>query len=357
MQMPSLGPHVASPPPIRRRPLGRTSLTVSELGLGGAAIGNLYAPVDDASCRRALEAAWDAGLRLFDTAPYYGFGLSERRLGDALRCSPRDAYVVSTKVGRILRPVPRHSGDAERHGFCSPMPFEPAFDYSYDGIMRSHEASLHRLGLAYVDVLLVHDLGRLTHGAEHERHLSDFLGGGVRALEELRATGRIRAVGLGVNEWLICAQVMDQVRIDCVLLAGRYTLLEQEPAANFLPRCVAEGTSVVVGGAYNSGILATGTRSSGPLYFDYAPAPPSIIERVKALEAVCDAHQVPLAAAALQFPLAHPAVAAVIVGAASEERVTQGVAAYYHPIDPALWRDMKAEGLIHPLAPIPGDQS
>jgi D-threo-aldose 1-dehydrogenase len=332
-------------------------LTVSELGLGGAAIGNLYVPVDDASSRRALEAAWEAGLRLFDTAPYYGFGLSERRLGDALRGLPRSAYVLSTKVGRILRPAPGHSGEAERYGFCSPMPFEPAFDYSYDGIMRSHEASLHRLGLARVDVLLVHDLGTLTHGADHERHLSDFLGGGVRALEELRAAGRIAAVGLGVNEWQICAQVMDHVRIDCVLLAGRYTLLEQEPVAKFLPRCTAEGTSVIVGGAYNSGILATGTRSGGPLHFDYAPAPPRIIERVKALEAVCDAHRVPLAAAALQFPLAHPAVAAVVIGAASAERVAQGVAAYHNPIEPTLWRDLKAAGLLHPLSPIQGHQT
>jgi D-threo-aldose 1-dehydrogenase len=341
---------------IEKRPLGRSGLSVSELGLGGAAIGNLYSPVDDASSRQTLDAAWGAGLRLFDTAPYYGFGLSERRLGDALRERPRDAYVLSTKVGRILRPAPEHSGDAERYGFRSPMPFEPAFDYSYDGVMRSYEASLQRLGLASIDVLLVHDLGALTHGAGNAAHLSAFLGGGYRALDELRAGGRIRAIGLGVNEWQICEQVMDHIHLDCVLLAGRYTLLEQEPVATFLPRCMAEGTGIIVGGAYNSGILATGTRSGGPLYFDYAPASLRTVERVQALERICEAHGVPLAAAALQFPLAHPAVAAVVIGAGSAERVAQGVAAYRHPIEPSLWKDLKASGLLHPLCPIPGAQ-
>lgn len=336
---------------IAKRFLGRSGLEVSELGLGGAGIGNLYAPVDDASSQQTVDVAWEAGLRLFDTAPYYGFGLSERRLGDALRARPRDAYVLSTKVGRTLRPARDHSGVAERYGFCSPMPFEPVFDYSYDGVMRSYEASLHRLGLANIDVLLVHDLGALTHGAGNPAHLTAFLEGGHRALEELRATGRIRAIGLGVNEWQICEQVMDHIRLDCVLLAGRYTLLEQGPVATFLPRCIAAGTSVIVGGAYNSGILATGTRSRDPLYYDYAPAPQHIVERVESLEAICHAHRVPLAAAALQFPLRHPAVAAVVVGAASGERVRQGFAAYRHPIDPSLWSDLKSAGLLHHHCP------
>jgi D-threo-aldose 1-dehydrogenase len=338
--------------PPRRRKLGNTRLEVSELGLGGAAIGNLYAVADDSSCRSAVDMAWQRGIRLFDTAPYYGFGLSERRMGDALREQRQDAFVLSTKVGRLLRPVSGHAGTAERHGFSSPMPFEPHFDYSYAGVMRSYEASLHRLGLARIDVLLVHDLGEQTHGPDHAHHLETFLRGGLRALEELRAAGDIAAFGLGVNEWQICEQVMDHVRLDCVLLAGRYTLLEQEALTSFLPRCSADGTSVVVGGAYNSGILATGTRSGAPLYFDYATPPQRIIERVQALEAVCDAHRVPLAAAALQFPLAHPAVVSVVVGAATAERVGQGVAAYGHPIDPAFWSDLKAAGLLHPACPL-----
>ena len=204
------------------------------IGLGCASLGNLYRPISDEQARATVAAAWDAGVRLFDTAPYYGLGLSERRLGDALRDYPRDAFCVSTKAGRLLCPDTRTDLPAERHGFVTPMPFKPRFDYSYDGIMRSFEDSLQRLGLARIDVLLAHDLGELTHGSASHGHFSDFAAGGYRAMEELRRNGDIKAIGLGVNETQVLDAAMEIGDFDCFLLAGRYTLLEQDPTRRVL---------------------------------------------------------------------------------------------------------------------------
>lgn len=337
---------------MKRRVLGTTGLFVTELGFGSAPLGNLFRPLADDAARATLAAALDAGLGYFDTAPFYGFGLSERRLGDALR--GRD-FVVSTKVGRLLEPVAHPVSDKEvRHGYATAMPFEPVFDYSYDAVMRSYRESLQRLGLARIDMLYIHDIGRMTHGAENHLHMAQLTrGGGLRALEELRDQGAIAGFGVGVNEVAACREVMDHARLDAVLLAGRYTLLEQAPLDELFPACEEAGTAVVVGGPFNSGILAAGTKSSAPVTFNYQAAPPDVIARVAAIEAVCDTHRVPLAAAALQFPLAHPLVASVIPGLDSAEHVEQALALYRHPIPAALWRDLKDKGLMHPGAPVP----
>jgi D-threo-aldose 1-dehydrogenase len=335
------------------RPLGHTGLSVTELGFGTAPLGNLFRPLPDETARATLAAAEAAGFGYYDTAPFYGFGLSERRLGDALR--RRKDIVLSTKVGRLLKPVPGPVDETvARHGYATPMPFEPVYDYSYDAVMRSFEASLQRLGLPSIDILYIHDIGRLTHGDENEARMAELTRrGGLKALEELRATKVISGFGMGVNEIPACLEVMTHARLDVILLAGRYTLLEQNALDELFPRCEAAGTAIVVGGPYNSGILAVGTKSGAPLYYDYEPAPPAVIEKVRKIEAVCDRHGVPLAAAALQFPLAHKLVASVIPGLDSPARVTQTLAPYGHKIPAALWQDLRHEDLLHPAAPIP----
>ena len=344
------------------RPLGRTGLSVTELGFGTAPLGNLFRPTSDEAARATLAAAKEAGFGYYDTAPFYGFGLSERRLGDSIRGdsirgdSVRGREVVlSTKVGRLLRPV---NGPVDermvRHGYATPMPFEPVYDYSYDAIMRSFDASQQRLGLSRIDILYIHDIGRMTHGDDNDARMAELTKGrGLKALEELRAAGRIAGFGMGVNEVQACLDVTDHARLDVILLAGRYTLLEQTALDVLFPRLAAAGTAIVVGGPYNSGILAVGTRTDAPLFYNYEPAPADIIAKVRAIEAVCDSHGVPLAAAALQFPLAHPIVASVIPGLDSPERVAQTVSLYRHVIPAQLWRDLKAQGLLRGDAPTP----
>jgi len=327
--------------------------SLPSLGLGCASLGNLYRPITRDEALAIVDAAWDAGMRYFDTAPYYGLGLSERRLGDALRKQKRADYMLSTKVGRLLDPDTATDIAAERHGFVTAMPFKVRYDYSYDGVMRSYEASLHRLGLARIDILLVHDIGVVTHGADNQRYLADLWNGGYRALDELRSSGAISAIGLGVNEWQACADAMEKGRWDCFLLAGRYTLLEQEPLYGFLPQCEAHGAKIILGGAYNSGILATGTRRGGELHYNYGPAPQSIIDRVTRIEEICDAHNVALAAAALQFPLAHSVVQCVIPGLGEARRVRQTEQLMSQAIPSAFWQQLKQEGLLDIEAPVP----
>jgi D-threo-aldose 1-dehydrogenase len=334
------------------RPLGNTGLSVTELGFGTAPLGNLFRPLADSDARATLAAAEEAGFGYYDTAPFYGFGLSERRLGDALR--GRDV-VLSTKVGRLLNPVAGPiDQNVPRHGYATPMPFEPVYDYSYDAVMRSFEESLQRLGLSRIDILYIHDIGKLTHGEANSARMAELTtGGGLKALEELRAAKIISGFGMGVNEIPVCLEVMDHARLDVILLAGRYTLLEQNALDELFPRCTAAGTAIVVGGAYNSGILAVGTKTGAPLYYDYEPAPEHIVAKVRAIEAVCDRHGVPLAAAALQFPLAHNIVASVIPGLDSAARVEQTLALYRHKISAALWHALKAENLLREDAPTP----
>ncbi|MFO1248596.1 MAG: aldo/keto reductase [Alphaproteobacteria bacterium] len=338
---------------IAKRALGSTGLSITELGFGTAPLGNLFKPLPDATARETLAAAERAGFGYYDTAPFYGFGLSERRLGDALRT--RNDIVLSTKVGRLLNPIPGPVDEREvRHGYATPMPFEPVYDYSYDAVMRSFSESLQRLGLSKIDLLYIHDIGELTHGGENAARMAELTtGGGLKALEELRSAGAISGFGMGVNEIPACLEVMNHARLDVILLAGRYTLLEQNALDELFPRCVEAGTAIVIGGPYNSGILAVGTKTAAPLYYNYEPAPADVIDKVRRIEAVCDRHGVPLPAAALQFPLAHSLVASVIPGLDAPGRVEQTMALYRHKISAALWQDLRSEKLIRADAPVP----
>jgi D-threo-aldose 1-dehydrogenase len=334
----------------RLQQLGSSNVRVPPLGFGAAAIGNLYRRISDEEAGATIAAALRHGQTYCDTAPHYGFGLSESRLGAALeQCDPQQ-LTISSKVGRLLVPVDDASG--ERHGFVDAAPFEPKFDYSYDAVMRSWHASRKRLRRDRIDILYAHDLGRVTHGADHERHFTTFMEGGYRAMRELRDGGQVGAIGLGANEWQVCEQAMRAGEFDVFLLAGRYTLLEQTAMDSFLPECARRNVSVVVGGPYNSGILAAGTRSGRPLYYDYAPAPEEIVERVRRLERVSQRFDIELAAAALQFPLHHPQVASVIPGQASIAEVEETMRLCKIEIPPDYWAALKEEGLLRPGAPV-----
>ena len=329
-----------------RRSLVRSQLRVPIFGLGCAQLGGLYRAMSDADAARLLESAWQRGVRLFDTAPYYGFTRSERRLGAALSHWPRDEFVLSTKVGRLMRPDDSvRSGDC---GFSDPLPFRPYFDYSRDGVLRSFDESLARLGVSGVDILYVHDIGAVTHGERHALYWQQLTkGGGFRALEELRRSGAVVAVGLGVNEWQVAHASMDVFDLDCTMLAGRYTLLEQASLAPFLDECQKRGNAVVAAGPFNSGVLAGGST------FDYAPIPAPVRERVQALQAVCREFDVPLPAAALQFALAHPAVVACVAGAHSDDELRQNLAWFNTSIPSALWLALRERGLVDSRAPLP----
>ncbi|WP_041521841.1 aldo/keto reductase [Gilvimarinus agarilyticus] len=339
-----------SPTVIAKRTIANTTLRVNELGFGCAPVGNLYHAVSDTQAAQILAAAWDVGLRYFDTAPHYGQGLSERRTGDALRALKGRDYILSTKVGRLLKPSGyRH----ERHGFVSPMPFDFEYDYSYDGVMRSYEDSLMRLGLDRVDILYIHDIGRLTHGDKHDEYFKIAMDGGYKALDELRSSGAVKAIGLGVNESEVCETALDCGDWDCFLLAGRYTLLEQDSLKTLLPKCEKRNTSVIVGGPYNSGILASGVNTSHTPMYNYSPAPKRIIDKVSRIESVCADYGVTLAAAALQFPLAHPSVASVIPGLGSDQHIKKTLEFFNEDIPHAFWQSLKSNHLIDESAPLP----
>ncbi|RWO51558.1 aldo/keto reductase [Mesorhizobium sp.] len=298
---------------MRKRRVGSTGLEITEVSFGGAAVGGLYRACPRETAMQTLQVAWDAGLRYFDTAPFYGFGLSERRFGDFLRDKPRDSYVLSTKVGRLLRPVPEDR--IPDHSYVDPLPFAPDYDYSYDGIMRSVEFSYARLGLNRIDILFVHDIGVYTHGVEKTKlHFRQFLDGGLKALEELKSSRVISAYGLGVNEVQICLDVLRQAPLDCILLASRYSLLDRTAEAELLPLCRQRQSSLIIGGVFNSGILATGPVPGA--HFDYLPATQDILDRVGAMEKIAAEGGYPLAAAAFQFPLHEPVVASVLTGTA-----------------------------------------
>ena len=328
---------------------------LGRLGFGCSTLGNLYRPMRDADAEATVRAALDAGIAYMDVAPHYGFGLAEKRLGAALaQADPDERIIVSTKVGRRLDPVaPGTDLSQSRQAFVSPEPFESVFDYSYDAVMRSWEGSRRRLRRERIDILYVHDIGRYAHGDDHPRLFRELMDGGYRALRELRDGGVVGAIGLGVNEWQVCEEALAAGDFDMMLLAGRYTLLEQEALDSFLPLCAARDVQVVIGGPYNSGILAHGVKGPGPFHYEYQPASPETVARVAAIEALCDDHHVPLAAAALQFPLAHPQVASVIPGMNSAARVKQAVGQVDHPIPAAFWADMRSADLIRPDAPTP----
>ncbi|CAB3761099.1 aldo/keto reductase [Paraburkholderia solisilvae] len=334
----------------QRRSIGRRPLQVGGLGLGTAPLGGLYRDLTDEEAQDTVDAAWDCGVRFFDTAPHYGHTKAEHRLGDALRRYPRNEYVLSTKAGR--RFVPRTHPYDGSEGWQNPLPFEAIYDYTHDSILRSFEDSQQRLGIIEIDILLIHDIGRMTHGDQNPHYWKQLTdGGGFRALDELRSAGVVKAVGLGVNEGHAILEMMVEFEIDCALLAGRYTLLEQQTLNDLLPNCEKRNVSILLGGAFNSGILAQGV--SGDLKFNYAAAPPEVIERVARLEDVCRAHGVPLAAAALQFPYAHPAVATVLTGARSADEMRANAESFERPIPVALWQALQDQGLIDRRAPLP----
>jgi D-threo-aldose 1-dehydrogenase len=307
---------------MNKRRIGQTRLEITEIGFGGASVGGLYRTCRRETAMETLQTAWDAGIRYFDTAPFYGFGLSERRFGDFLRDKPRDAYVLSTKVGRLLRPVPE--AEIPDHSYIDPLPFAVDYDYSYDGIMRSVEFSYARLGLNRIDILFVHDIGVYTHGVEKTKiHFRQLMDSGLKALDELKSSGSIAAYGLGVNEVQICLDVMRQAPLDCILLAGRYSLLDRSAESELLGLCEKHKTSLVIGGAFNSGILATGPVAGAN--FDYGPASPDILARVSGMQRVAEAKGVPLAAAALAFPLRNSTVATLLLGTASPETLKRNL--------------------------------
>jgi D-threo-aldose 1-dehydrogenase len=336
--------------PSRR--LGRTGLEPTMIGLGCAPLGELFVRVDDATAQATLQAAWDGGVRYFDMAPEYGFGLAEHRAGDFLRRRPRGEFILSTKVGRLLR-APRDPAKFKKVFWTGGLDFEFHFDYGYDAIMRSMEDSFQRLGMNRIDMLLIHDLDVTTHGSQAlvDAHMNALLAGGFRALADLRAAGWIRAIGAGLNDAGMMLRLLETTDLDFFLLALRYTLLEHDTLEVQLPRCVEKGVGLVIGGVFNSGITATGAVPGAT--YNYAAATPAIMERVSRIEAVCARHNVPLPAAALQFPLGHPSVATVIPGAFNPAQVAANLANVRHPIPTAFWDELKAEKLIRADAPTP----
>jgi len=337
--------------PTARRQLGSSNLSVPPLGLGCAPLGELFAKVSDAQAASTLQTAWDAGIRYFDTAPFYGLGLSEHRVGGFLRDQPRDQIVLSTKVGRVLRPQ-RRGSPLRPNLWIGGLPFEDTFDYSYDGIMRSCEDSIQRLGLPWVDCLLIHDLDSMFHNEENlQAHMTQLITSGWKALEELKRNGLVLAVGAGVNVLRAIPRLLDAVPLDCFLLALRYTLMEQDTLDEELPMCEEQGVGIVIGGAFNSGILATGPVEGAK--YNYQDAGPEVMEKVRRIQETCRRHDVPLPAAALQFPLGHPAVASVIPGAFMPEHIAASIEAFRHPIPSALWEELKSEKLLREDAPVP----
>jgi len=340
---------------MRRRKVGTRAgveLQFTELGFGGAPLGNMYRPMTEKEARATLDAAWSVGCRYFDTAPLYGLGLSETRLNGFLRAKPRDSYLISTKVGRLLELSTQHARARQSQFFEVPSRVE-RFDYSYDGVMRSLEFSLERLGLDNIDVVYAHDVDVFTHGTKEasDQRISEFMSGGHKALVKLRDSGAIKAIGAGINEWSVAERLARTGDFDLFLLAGRYTLLEQEALASFLPYCVENKIGVVIGGPFNSGILATGPKQGA--HYNYVQAPKAVLERVAKIQAICAAHKIKLAEAAIRFPLSHPAIVSVIPGAQKAGEVHRNSQMLAAKIPPALWRDLKSAGLMAPEAPTP----
>lgn len=331
------------------RPLGRSGLKVTTLGFGGAPLGDLYAHLDEAGAIATVEAALASGINLIDTSPLYGHGLSEHRIGAALRRSGRKDVAISTKVGRVAEPF---AGRGNGSGYLGGLPHGLRFDYSHDGTMRSLEQSALRLGVDRIDVVLIHDVDVWTHGKDAiDARFAQAMDGAYLALDTLRAAGAVKAIGVGVNEAEMCERFARAGDFDTMLLAGRYSLLEQPGLASFMPLAREKGIGLMLGGVFNSGILATGPIAGAK--YNYQPAPPAILARVAAIEAVCARHGVPLRRAALQFPLGHPAVASLVMGAVKPEEVADQVRELSAPIPAALWTELKTEGLLGADVPVP----
>lgn len=331
-----------------RRPLPHAPVAVPTLGFGAAAIGNLYTAVADEAADAAIEDAYRLGIRLFDTAPFYGYGLSEQRLGHALASLQADDAVISTKVGRLIEAVAQ--GESSDDGYAV-SGRRAVFDYSRAGILRSFESSLRRLRRGSVDILLLHDVGRETHGERHEAMLQLALDEALPAMAQLKASGACRAIGIGVNEQQACLEVMARFDLDCIMLAGRYTLLEQRAAGAVMAEAARRGVGILIGGPFNSGLLA-GAQAPGATY-NYRPADENVRDRARDIYSVCASEGVDVGAAALQFPLAHPAVVSVVAGMRSPAEVASAVARAHAPIPDSLWRKLREAGLLTVGAPTP----
>lgn len=333
--------------PTQRVQLGKSKLTATRLAVGTVPIGGMFAAVDEETTRATLRRSWELGVRYFDTAPLYGHGVAEQRLGAFLRQQPRDQFVVATKVGRLLLTEP--PADPKRYSigsspFHGAPPVYPTFDFTYDAAMRSVEESLRRLGLDRVDVLLIHD---------PDDYYAEAVAGAYVALEKLRREGVVGAIGVGMNQAELLARFARETDVDCFLVAGRYTLLDQAALGELLPLCVEKRISVVIGGVYNSGIL-TDPRPGAT--FNYQPAEARWLERAQRLKEVCERHGVPLKAAAVQFPLGHPAVATILTGVRSPAEIEENERMFRFPIPAALWQDLGAEGLLPDAAPTPTEE-
>jgi len=335
--------------PQEKNKFGRSDLEVSAFGFGTAPVGNIFEEIDEKTSDEMFQVAWDSGVRFYDTAPMYGHGLSEYRTGYSLRWKNRSDFVLSSKVGRLLHPARKE--EINYAPWTNAGRFEVEFNYSYDATMRSVDDSLQRMGLESIDILYIHDIDKFTRGDEQPEVFETAMNGAWRALSKLRDERVVKAIGVGVNEWEVCQDALEQRDFDCFLLAGRYTLLEQEALDTFLPLCEQRNASVVVGGGFNSGILATGAKDGAK--YNYSPAPETIKRRVQAIESVCKEFQVPLPAAALQFVVAHPAVPTFMAGTRTVKQLKQNIAWFSHPIPSEFWTALKSKRLIREDAPTP----
>lgn len=337
---------------LQRRKIGRTAAQVTRLGFGSAPLGDLFEAISEEKAQQTLQAAWDAGVRYFDTAPYYGYGKSEHRVGHFLRQQPRQDFMISTKIGRVFHAT-RDLANFDKGQWADGLPFEFEYDYTYDGIMRSYEDSLQRLGLPSVDMLLIHDLDFWFHQNDTRvsAYLAQLFTSGWRALDELRRSKQIKGIGAGINELGMMPRFLDLVDLDFFLVASPYNLLTQDVLDKEFPLCAERGVEIVIGAVFASGILATGAVPGAR--FAYSPASPEIMKKTRRIEALCQRHHTPLPAAAMQFLLANPIVAAIIPGAIAPEQVQTNVKLLQHPIPSALWAELKSEGLLRADAPTP----
>tara|TARA_R110002050_G_scaffold201093_1_gene336224 strand:+ start:11100 stop:12116 length:1017 start_codon:yes stop_codon:yes gene_type:complete len=335
--------------PFDKVQFGRTNLQVTPFGFGTAPIGNIFREIDEQTSDAMIQHAWDAGIRYYDTAPMYGHGLAELRTGHSLRWKEREEFILSSKVGRILKPARKK--DIEYAPWTNAGRFTTHFDYSYDGTMRAFEDSLQRLNLEYMDICFIHDIDVFTRGDEQPEVFKAAMDGAWKALSKLRDECVVKAIGVGVNEWEVCHAALEQRDFDCFLLAGRYTLLEQDSLDKFLPLCEERGAAVVVGGGFNSGILATGAIEGAK--YNYAPAPAEILDRVRKIEKVCLDYGVPLPAAALQFVVAHPAIPTFMAGTRTVQQLEQNLEWFSQPIPGDFWTTLKSRGLLREDAPTP----
>jgi D-threo-aldose 1-dehydrogenase len=332
---------------MKTRVMSKHGLELTELGFGGAGIGNLYHTTSNIGSELAVTTAFEKGIRLFDTAPHYGAGLSERRLGVALHSLMDQKPVVSTKVGRMLKPLAKGE-PAQEFGFVEEAPFARTYDYSYDAVMRSFEDSIQRLGVQQIDILYMHDIGEMTHGDQHPELFKTAMDGGYKAMDELRSQGLVKSIGLGVNEWQVCQQTLPVADFDCFMVANCFTLLNNDITDSFLGDCVKRDIDLVVAAPFNSGILASGSKNPNAYFYQEAPA--DVVEKVKQLEAVCERHSVTLGAAAIQYPLRFNQVKTVVLGMSNPNRIETSCEWYAEDIPEGFWLELKELNLLSAIA-------